>query len=331
MAHTRNLKREAHAAKAEYVARVNRVIDHIEVNLDRPLSLAELANVAHFSRYHFHRIFGAMVGEPLNAFVQRLRLEKAARLLVEHPHSSILEVAMDCGFSSSATFARSFKEAFSMTASQWRAQAEHKICQRERKIGKYLSIHGKDPAITACYIDPRTKRSTWRYEMTTKHGQLNAIVEVMDLPQRNVAYLRLVGPYGQSEVVPRLFDNLRTWVNARGLLTEDTLHLLVAHDNPYITEEDKLRLSICMTVPEGTPVTGEVGTMLIPGGKFAVAHFEIKPEQVAHAWNAIMGQWLPQSGFQADDRLAYEVARNNPAEHPEGKIIMDICVPVRPL
>ncbi|HPQ54462.1 MAG TPA: AraC family transcriptional regulator [Spirochaetota bacterium] len=64
--------------KKEYVSRINRVIDYIENHLDEPMTLDILAGVAHFSPYHFHRIFSSMVGEPLYKFIQRLRLEKAA-------------------------------------------------------------------------------------------------------------------------------------------------------------------------------------------------------------------------------------------------------------
>ena len=40
------------ALRAEYIARINRVIDYIEANLDREMSLRSLAKVANFSAYH---------------------------------------------------------------------------------------------------------------------------------------------------------------------------------------------------------------------------------------------------------------------------------------
>ena len=105
----------------------------------------------------------------------------------------------------------------------------------------------------------------------------------------------------------------------------------MAHDDPHVTEPDKLRLSVCLTVPPGTTGEGEVGTMKGPGGKFAVGHFEIRPERIGEAWNVVMGDWLPQSGYQPDDRLCYEEALGDPRQHPEGKLELAICVPVRPL
>jgi AraC-like DNA-binding protein len=81
----------------EYISRINRVIDYIQNNLHKSLSLNELARVACFSIFHFHRIFSAIIGETLNDFIQRLRVEKAASLLLSNPKKSITEIAFDCG------------------------------------------------------------------------------------------------------------------------------------------------------------------------------------------------------------------------------------------
>ena len=67
--------------RSEYQTRINRVIAHIDANLGEDLSLEQLACVACFSEYHFHRLFRGIVGESLNEFVQRRRLETAARAL----------------------------------------------------------------------------------------------------------------------------------------------------------------------------------------------------------------------------------------------------------
>ena len=48
-----------------YRKRINRVIFHIEAHLGEPLRLDDLARVAHFSPFHFHRIFAAFTGESL--------------------------------------------------------------------------------------------------------------------------------------------------------------------------------------------------------------------------------------------------------------------------
>ena len=107
--------------------------------------------------------------------------------------------------------------------------------------------------------------------------------------------------------------------------------LSVYHDDPDITDADKLRTSGCITVPAEQEVEGEIGKMTIAGGAFAVAHFEITTDRYGEAWDMLMGQWMPESGYQPDDRLCYELYHNNPREHPEHKQVVDLCVPVKPL
>src|SRR5215469_15718852 len=61
-----------------YKERILRVLVYIQNHLDEAVSLEELAAIAHFSPYHFHRIFRGMVGESVMEHICRLRLERAA-------------------------------------------------------------------------------------------------------------------------------------------------------------------------------------------------------------------------------------------------------------
>ena len=79
-----------------YARRIDQVIDHLRLNLHRPVKLAELAQVACFSEFHFHRIFGAVCGETVNTFTGRLRVEKAARLL-RYSAQSVTSIANIAG------------------------------------------------------------------------------------------------------------------------------------------------------------------------------------------------------------------------------------------
>ncbi|MCU6498360.1 AraC family transcriptional regulator [Rugamonas sp. A1-17] len=58
---------------------MNRVLNYIDAHLDQPLELAQLADVANFSRFHFHRIFQSWMGETLGDYARRRRLEKIRR------------------------------------------------------------------------------------------------------------------------------------------------------------------------------------------------------------------------------------------------------------
>ena len=158
-------------------------------------------------------------------------------------------------------------------------------------------------------------------------------IEVKDMPDLYVAYARHIGPYkGDSELFEGLFSKLMTWAGPRGLLRfPETQVLAVYHDDPDITAEEKLRVSACITVPKDTQPEGEIGTMTVAGGSFVVARFELAADEYEEAWKLVMGGWMPESGYQPDDRLCYELYHNDPEQHPEKKHIVDICIPVKPL
>lgn len=312
--------------RQEYVARINRVTDYIRAHLNGDLRLDTLAKVANFSPYHFHRIFRGMTGETLNTFIRRIRAETAAMKLINNPKMTITSIAMHCGFSSSAAFAREFNTFFGMSASQFRdggPQSLRKIREADSKIDQSLRKNGKDTILASSYTEgviQTLRRRTMMIEMN---------VEVKELPELHVAYVRHIGPYPG---IAKAIEKLMKWAGPRELINfPETTLLGVYHDNPEITEESKLRSSACITVPEGTPVDGEVGKMTIPGGLFAVAHVEIDPDQYGEAWDKLMGEWFPESGYQPDDRMCYEIYLNDPEQHPQGKHIVDICEPVRPL
>jgi len=312
--------------RKEYIGRIERVVDHIYAYCEEDLSLDRLADVAAFSRFHFHRVFSGVLGETVSEFIKRVRLQKAASCLSDNPDRSVTRIALDSGFTSPSVFARAFKAHFGVTASEWRTlsrKARRKLIQSNgsqalSNIGQ-ASSDGHRYALT---ISESTQRSR-------QMEKLHFSVEIKDLPEFTAAYARHIGAYN---TINEAFARLGRWAGPRGFYAlSGVKSLAVYHDSPETTPEASLRSSACITVPAGTEVSGEINLMTIPGGKFAVARFEIKPDQFGEAWDALMGQWFPTSGYQPDDRMCYEVYLAEPDNHPEGKFLIDICEPVRPL
>jgi AraC family transcriptional regulator len=315
--------------REEYAARINRVLDYIDKHIDKELSLDERARVANFSRFHFHRIFHGMVGETLNHYIRRLRIQKAASLLIHDHKKSITEIAFDCGFSGSASFARTFKETFDMSASEWR-QGGYREYRKDRKTksntGKTLRKQGEDTELGDGYTSGEHQIQLRRSYMINTNS---VTVEVKDLPEMQVAYIRHIGSYHE---ISQAFEKLMSWAGPRGLMNlPGTRALAVYRDDPKVTQTDKLRSEACITVPETTQAEGEVGLMTLSSGRFALARFELGHDDYAEAWNWFMGKWMPESGFQPDDAPCYEIYNNDPDQHPEKKCIVDLCVPVKPL
>jgi AraC family transcriptional regulator len=329
----------------EYRARIHRVQDFIERNIQETLSLEALAKVACFSPFHFHRIFSAMTGETLGQFIARVRIEKAAMKLTANPKLSITTIALECGFSGSAAFARSFNETFGMSASTWRNGGYH-IFSKGRKTesnpGKTIGKQRKATDTPLSYLDGvliGEGASPVQHPLKTRSGSMKSVssvkaeVYVENFPEMTVAYVRHVGPYkGNGQLFGVLWGKLLKWAGPRGLMAQpDVKMLCVYHDDPEVTDEQKLRVSVCITVPSVTRVDGEVGLMSIASGAYATARFEINDQEFQAAWDYMFGVWLPQSGYQPDDRLCFEWCMNDPQKHPEHKHIVKICIPVKPL
>jgi AraC family transcriptional regulator len=318
--------------RAEYTARINRVIDYIGAHLTDELKLEPLAKLASFSPYHFHRLFAALTGETLGQFVTRLRLERAATQLRADPSKPVTEVALDCGYASSASFSRAFRAAFRQTPSEWR-DGDSNLSTAASKYGMPKGSLGEDSFDVRTHSDPHTNRLRWRISMNTNATKkLEADVHVSELPEVTVAYLRHIGPYaGDAQLFERLFGKLMSWAGARDLLGPQARMMCLYHDDPSVTEESKLRVDCCLSVAPDTAVDGEVGKQVVPAGKYAVARFELAMDQYSEAWQTVMGGWMPESGYQPADGPCCERYLNDPSTHPEGKCIVELLVPVKPL
>ncbi|MFS1512732.1 AraC family transcriptional regulator [Chengkuizengella sp. SCS-71B] len=305
----------------EYVSRINLVQDYIERNINNVFTLEELSAISGFSKYHFHRIFGSIMNETLYNYINRQKLEKAASFLLHAPHKTITEIALDLCFANSAMFARSFKKYYGMSATEYRLTYSKKS-QMNSKIRK---VNNAPPRYNE--ID---KTNDWRQ----KKMKLECKVDIVDVEELTVIYLRHVGPYSEfGKVFQSMLGRLLTWASAKGIVNDKGIKLLtIYHDNHEITNEDKLRTSVCMAVPKDTIVDGELGKMAIPAGKYAIGHFAIdNGEQHGDAWKYLYGEWLPNSGYQPDDGASFEMYLNDPNTHPEKKHFIDIYLPVKPL
>ena len=86
----------------------------IQNHLDEELPLERLARIAHFSPFHFHRIFKALIGEGVKEYVKRLRLERAA-VLLKITDRTVLQIALEAGYQAHEAFSRAFRDLFGIT------------------------------------------------------------------------------------------------------------------------------------------------------------------------------------------------------------------------
>ncbi|OUM01280.1 AraC family transcriptional regulator [Variovorax sp. JS1663] len=312
-----------------YVARINRVIDHIDAHLGDPLDLATLAGVAHFSAWHFHRVFQAMTGETLADRVRRRRLEVAAARLLGLPPEPVLAIALDVGFGSAPVFTRAFSAHFGSTPTQWRRGAFRGWAERHRVA--LSKIHQADSkshqAVLAAF---RQDERSWPRGHVPYPGDSDMKVELKTVPPVRVAYMRHVGPYGESNI-PRLWQRFAAWCGEQGLMAPRRTMYGLSHDNPDVTPPEKCRYDACVEVDEGFRPGGEIGVQTIAGGRHACCEFSGPPAEIHQAWMRLC-EWLPDSGWQAADGPPLEIyGRDFVMDEATGAFSCTLCMPVRPL
>jgi AraC family transcriptional regulator len=306
--------------RREYERRVNRVVDYVENNLTTELSLDRLARIAAFSPYHFHRIFRSVTNETLYGFSQRLRIEKAAQSLLASTDRSVTEAAHRWGFASAATFARAFKSHFGMSATEWR-MGGHRNWRRLKRASKpSTSVSKASKAFHEGKGDTHDRMKLPEQKVSIKA-----------LPSYRYVYMRYVGPYG-AQGIPRLWKRLRQWMTAQELDVTSSICLGVAHDNANIAAADTCRYDACVVVPVDFDADRHVNVADTVSGRYAISKFDGTAEEIEAAWQRTFSHWLPDSGFEPDDKPCIELYRGAAAVDPRiGPFECELCLPVRPL
>lgn len=287
-------------SEVEYRRRVQAALDHAQQNLRRPVALAELAEKAGFSPFHFHRVFAGMTGETVGACVRRLRLEMAAGHL-EFTSKSVTRIAAESCYDSLEAFSRAFKAHFGLTPSQYRNQAPK---TRRRRLGQGPAPIRADLAGLA----PR--------------------VRVVTLADLRVARTRAQGPYMESSFAA--WTTLCSWAEPRGLLTPEALRIGMCYDDPGLTAPEKLRYDACLSVGPDVADDGDVTVTDIKGGEFAMATHKGPYQELERAFVDLYGVWLPASGRLPATRPALEIYRNFPEITPAHELLTDMYVALEP-
>ncbi len=111
------------------IVSICRAIDFVEDNLREEIAVADMADAAGYSLYHFCRTFNSLVHHTPYDYLMRRRLSESARELVE-TDKRIVDIAFDYRFNSPETYSRAFKRMFGVQPSQWK--------ERERLDRRFL-------------------------------------------------------------------------------------------------------------------------------------------------------------------------------------------------
>jgi len=119
--------------RTHYAQRLTPVLHWLATHPDADPDLHQLADLACLSPYHFHRVYRAMMGETVNATVQRLRMHRAA-IALAGTQDPLRNVAQRAGYDSDAAFNRAFGNVFGISPGRYRAARSQPFTPKEQAM-----------------------------------------------------------------------------------------------------------------------------------------------------------------------------------------------------
>jgi AraC family transcriptional regulator len=276
-----------------YTDRISKVIDYIEDNIGSKPRLNELADIAMFSKYHFHRIFKNVTGETLNDFIKRVKMIKAHRLLMIDKTITIKELTYLLGYNSMANFSRDFKDFHGISPSEIKSTSVIKEERVNKKDNNALNIQYKG---------------------------------IEKIPDTFVLYKKLTTGYS-TESIPKAFDELyRIALDYHFKIKQ---FVGIGYDDPDYTPANKCKYDACIVVdkddiPKNTPCNSKK----IKGGQYAVFYFEGYKDDISSAWDYIFKEWLLNSNYIPSDRPHLEMYLYS-EQYESGIYNVNLCLPIK--
>jgi AraC family transcriptional regulator len=273
-----------------YSQRLDRVAAYIETHLDETFDLLTLADVAHLSPYHFHRIYHAISGETVAATVRRLRLHRAAGYLVQTP-MTIAEIAKRTGHRSVQAFTRVFKTEYGLPPAHY------------REVGSHT-----------------------RFTSTQNSERLHHEVRLLEVkPMVGVC----VQHQGSYLMIARAFNVVFRWAQARNIQHEIRNVIGIYDDDPFAVPEKQLHSRACLMFDHEVKLESPMSRVEIAGGLCAVLRHQGPYADMRLAYQWLYGQWLPNSGHLVADASVFEVYLNHPRDTVPADLLVDIYLPLQ--
>lgn len=280
-----------------YKERINKVLHYIQTHLNEDLDLSKLAEISAISPFHFHRIMRAYLNESLMSYIIRVRLETSVTLLV-HSQLSIREIAWKTGYDVPSSFNKAFKKRFGVSPGEFR--------------------NGYDGNSTIDY-----------YKTDKKMKTATALkCEIINMNPQKVIYVTSIGPY-DGKGTEEAWRKVCGIAGQKGLFGQDTKFIGISHDDPHITDPDKLRYDACLTVAKEVNPEGELGVKEVSGGKYAVFMHEGSYMKFQESYNYIFSVWLPDSGEELREDMCFEMYLNSPDDTKTEDLRTEIYVPLK--
>jgi len=251
-----------------HIDSINKILEYIEAHIDTDLDLSSLAAKCALSKYHFHRIFTALLGEQPLRYVERQRLVRAAQDLLDSDRR-IIDIAFDYGFGSHESFLRAFKKRFLLTPSQFRRKKPEIRVEDRHQIGPL--------------------------DLRLSGGKAIPNPTILTRPAFPITGLKYAG--SDTDAIGRLWE--RFWeLTKSGIIAVENQEFLGAcfHDIDMRNNEI-FEYYAGFELTESVNIPKKFKTVEIPENTYAVFTHQGSVNSIEMTYDQIYGNWIPRSNY----------------------------------
>lgn len=267
-------------------------MDYIIQHFNENLSVQDVAEPFHFSKFYFCRSFKEVTGESVYEFIKRLKLDQSAVDMKLERGKAITDIGLDYGYSSS-NYSSAFRKHHHVSPAEFR---------------KSTNVTGM--------TNPFYSEGLSRFEPFEEYDRK---ILIQELPDFLVVYERMIGNY--IDLKEKWYDFLDRYKED---ISADTLLIERFYNDPSITSLNSCLCDICFTT-DAFCKTDQMTT--VTGGKFATYRFEGKIQDIFGTLQGLFSIWLPESGYEMDRRCGLNIYRKIDKE--KGSVTMDFCIPIK--
>lgn len=275
----------------EWTNAINNAINYMEDHLTDDISLSDIAQSVHISRFHFQRAFHIMTGMTPSDYMRKRRLSIAGSVLSKG-NAKVIDIALKYGYDSPESFSKAFSRFHGITPQQAKKGGALKFFN---KLSLKIIIEGG---------------STMNYVIETW--------EEMDL----LVYTKEIPVETSEEEIPKFWNEYftnKTCKEVPGYLG------VCAHQK---TEGDTFLYGIGCKASDVDKIPEGFELLHIPAYSWVIfSCVGPSPDAIQKTWEKIYSEWLPTTSYEIIQD--YDIENYLPGDPNSADYVSEICLPIK--
>ncbi|WP_299833907.1 GyrI-like domain-containing protein [uncultured Tenacibaculum sp.] len=253
--------------KEFYKQRLQQVVSYIRTQYNQKISITELEQLSSFSYRNLQRVFKAFYSETIGAYLTRLKVENAAKILV-YSQKEIKLIAEEVGYSDVFSFSKAFKKHFGISPSKYRNKKEE-LFKKSEKITEEIMP----------FFEER----------------------ITVLPEKRVLYTTFKGDYYSTDL-DSIWDNFIEQSERLGVDVNTAESFGIIWDEPIISEKLSYHYDACLVIDDLELANSKFNTKGIASETYAVFEHIGSYKTIADTYDKIFTKWLFTTSYEITEK-----------------------------